>query len=194
MANLAIVPEKIGTETLVNTYTTGRQEGSKVTALSDGTYLVVWHSLNQPGDSHWGVYAQRYDADGTKIGGEFHVNTSIGNHQAGATVVAQPGGAFTILWTSFQNGTNDIMAQRFDANGAKLGGEFAIASSSTLQEQGVNVVALPDGSFVVSWQQVGLTGGPVQAVAQHFDANWNALDSAFTASKAFSPSGGSTYL
>ncbi|MCQ4160504.1 hypothetical protein NON00_11245 [Roseomonas sp. GC11] len=194
MPNIAIVPEKIGTETLVNTYTANLQQGSQVTALSDGTFLVVWSSMNQPGDSLWGVYAQHYNANGTKIGGEFHVNTSTGDHQAGATVVAQPGGAFTILWTSSQNGTNDIMAQRFDANGAKFGGEFAIASSSALQEQGANVVALPDGSFVVSWQQAGLTGGAVQEMAQHFDANWNALGSAFTASKAFSPSGGSTYL
>ncbi len=184
-----MTPARSGTETLANSFTGNRQEGSSVTALKDGGYLVTWASLNQPGDNGLGVYAQRFNADGSKVGAEIHVNTTLGDHQAGATAVAGPGGSFTILWTSFQGGTNDIMAQRFDASGAKLGGEFAIANSATLHEQGVSAVALADGGFVVSYGLYDAAGRT--ETAQRFDASWNALGSAFAVSNTFPIYGGS---
>ena len=189
MPSSALTPAKSGAEALVNTYTGNRQESSSVTALDNGGYVVTWQSLNQPGDNGWGVYAQRFNADGSTAGSEIHVNTTLGDHQAGATVVAGAGGAFTILWTSFQGGTNDVMAQRFDASGARLGGEFAIAASTTLNEQGVNAVALADGSFVVSYGLYDASGRT--EMAQHFDASWNALGSAFAISRTFTLDGGS---
>ena len=192
MATALLQPAKSGTEILANTVTADRQEGSAVAPLSDGGYVVTWHAMNQGGDNGWGVFAQRFNADGTANGGEIHVNTTLGNHQAGATAVARPGGGFTVLWTSFQSGTNDIYAQRFDGNGARIGGEFAIAASADLQEQGVNAFSLADGSFVVAWDQVGAAGR--QEMAQHFDASANALGSAFAASDVFIPGSGSVVL
>jgi hypothetical protein len=187
-----LTPARRGAEALVNTFTSDRQELSSVTALKNGGYVVTWQSLNQTGDNGWGVFAQRFNADGSKAGSETHVNTTLGDHQAGATAVAGPGGACTILWTSFQGATNDVMAQRYDAAGAKLGGEFAIAASTTLHEQGVNAVALADGGFVVSYGLYDASGRT--EMAQRFDANWNALGSAFAASKTFTPGGGSAVL
>ena len=191
MPAATFTPTSSGAETIANTYLDNRQEAAAVTPLADGGYLVAWHSLNQPGDNGFGIYAQRFNANGSANGSEIHVNTTTGDHQAGPAAVAQPGGGFTILWTSFQGGSNDIMAQRFDASGAKLGGEFAIANSADIHEQNVNAVALADGSFVVSWDHDPAGAGNRIEMGRHIDAGWNPLGSTFTVSSTFNLDGGS---
>ena len=51
---------------LANTVTTGNQSSPDVTALADGGFVVVWK--DSPRD---GLYGQRFDATGEKVGGEF---------------------------------------------------------------------------------------------------------------------------
>ncbi|MEZ0369023.1 MAG: hypothetical protein ACAI44_08075 [Candidatus Sericytochromatia bacterium] len=58
----------LGSEFIVNTYTTGAQEfigdGVKAAAMdAEGNFIVTWSSRNQDG-SHYGVFGQRYDRDG----------------------------------------------------------------------------------------------------------------------------------
>ena len=52
-----------GVETRVNSYTTSLQTYSKIAALSDGGYIVVWGSYGQDGDG-FGIYLQRFNAAG----------------------------------------------------------------------------------------------------------------------------------
>jgi Ca2+-binding RTX toxin-like protein len=185
-------PEKSGPEITVNTFVTNRQEGSVVTPLTNGGYVVTWHSMGQPGENGWGVYAQLFNADGTRNGGEIHVNTSVGDHQAGAKVVAEPGGAFTILWSSFHSGINyDIYAQRFDNTGAKVSGEFPIVTGAASQETDVNIFALPSGGFIISWDQDGVTR---QQTAQLYSADWYPVGFPFPISPSFTPGSGSAVL
>lgn len=57
---------KQGSEFHVNTYTPSEQTNSSISALSDGGFIVSWQSYVQDG-SAFGVYAQRYDANGIPI-------------------------------------------------------------------------------------------------------------------------------
>ena len=56
-----------GSEFQVNTYTSDNQQEPSVTSLADGGFVVTWMSANQDGSS-WGVYGQRYAADGAASG------------------------------------------------------------------------------------------------------------------------------
>jgi hypothetical protein len=57
-----------GGEFRVNTYTTSNQFEPTVTALADGGFVVAWTSFGQDGFSY-GIYAQRYNAQGQPVGG-----------------------------------------------------------------------------------------------------------------------------
>src|SRR5437870_4478490 len=61
-----------GAEFRVNTYTTSSQATPAVDAEITGNFVVVWASLGQDG-SDYGIFAQRYDPNGTPVGGEFRV-------------------------------------------------------------------------------------------------------------------------
>ncbi|MEY4979154.1 MAG: hypothetical protein RLZZ352_1424 [Pseudomonadota bacterium] len=52
-----------GAETRINTNTTFSQLASSITTLNSGGYVVTWVSDAQDGSS-WGIYSQRFEADG----------------------------------------------------------------------------------------------------------------------------------
>jgi hypothetical protein len=59
--------EPIGSEFLANVYTGYRQISPSIRAYGDVGFILVWGSENQDG-AGWGVYAQRFAADGTPMG------------------------------------------------------------------------------------------------------------------------------
>ena len=71
---------KIGSEFQVNTYTASDQSSSSVARLNNSTFVVTWSSNGQDGDWN-GIYGQIFNADGTKSGSEFRVNTYTMNSQ-----------------------------------------------------------------------------------------------------------------
>ncbi|MEN9362673.1 MAG: hypothetical protein RL095_4208, partial [Verrucomicrobiota bacterium] len=58
--------QAIGSEFKVNTCTRLNQADGNVAGLADGGFVITWHSYDQDG-SDYGIYAQRYAADGSKI-------------------------------------------------------------------------------------------------------------------------------
>ncbi len=99
---------KMGAETLVNTASTDIQQTSdrSVGMSASGASVVTWASQNQDG-SGWGVYAQRYDATGAKVGGEFLVNSTTVGDQIDPVVAVDTSGSFWIAWTSASQDGSD---------------------------------------------------------------------------------------
>ena len=164
-------------EFLVNTYTTGEQWGPIVAADGLGNFIVVWRN----GEHYFepvpeaDVSGQRYDAAGTPLGGEFRVNTTTPGYQGQAGVAADSTGDFLVVWVSGANEAADVFAQRFDAAGAPVGGEFQVNSSTTGADTGPAVAMDASGNFVVAWRTSHI-------VARRFDADGVAFGPEFQVS------------
>ncbi|CCE22661.1 calcium-binding protein [Methylotuvimicrobium alcaliphilum] len=116
----------------VNTFTTYDQTHPTVAALTGGGFVVVWQSMLQD-ESYWGVYGQRFNANGTKVSGEFQVNTTAHDSQQQPTVIGLSDGGFVVSWEAeyqdghqqgvFQDGdaATEIVMQRYNAQGIPLG-------------------------------------------------------------------------
>jgi hypothetical protein len=104
----------VGPEFRVNSHTTSDQWNPSVAAAADGRFVVIWASLIQDG-SGWGVFGQRYDANGTAVGPEFGVNSYTMNNQEIPSVAAAPDGRFVVTWASYtQDGSGDgVFGRRF---------------------------------------------------------------------------------
>ena len=78
--------------------------------------MIAWQSQNQDG-SGWGVYAQRFNASGSKVGGEFRVNTVTSGDQTSPSVAMDGTGNFTVAWASITPGTGGpvVDAQRYNS-------------------------------------------------------------------------------
>ena len=138
----------------VNTYTAGQQADAVVSVLADGNVVVVWSSHDQDG-SLQGVYAQRFTADGTTLGGEFRVNQFVTYNQRSPAVAALDTGNFAVAWVSeqqrFENSI-DIFARLYDGAGNALGNEWVINTGTNLC---ANPVLSPEsgGGFLVGWSE-----------------------------------------
>ena len=170
----------VGGEFRINTETAGSQAGGSVTALNDGGFVVTWTSAGQDGDGN-GVYGQRFNASASPVGGEFRVNTQTAGSQAESSVTALNDGGFVVTWTSAgQDGDgNGVYGQRYNASGAKVGGEFQVNTDTIGNQQWSSVAALPDGGFMVTWSSQGQDGSGWGVYGQRFDASGVAVGGEF---------------
>jgi hypothetical protein len=102
----------------VNTTTVGDQHRPEIAMNpTTGNFVVVWTSSQET--SSLGVFAQRFLADGTPVGGEFQVNSYTSNEQSNPDVAMDENGNFVVAWRSYgQDGNNwGVFAQRYAADG-----------------------------------------------------------------------------
>jgi len=149
----------LGSEFLINTTTAYQQQNPAVAALPDGGFLAAWDSAGDSDGSATGIFAQRFDASGAHVGGEFLVNTTTASFQQYPAIGVAPDGKFVVAWQSnLQDGSGyGIYAQRYTAAGAKLGGEFAVNTFTDNDQLYPSVACNDHGGFAISFNGKGST-------------------------------------
>ncbi len=155
----------VGGEIAINTFVTGDQIHSSVAMDANGNFVVVWESNGQPGDDSWGIRGQLFNADGTKKGAEFQINTYTTADQRHASVSMDATGNFVVAWDSVQGVSEgrEINARRFDRDGNPLGDEFNVNVASAGNQQNPNVKVLKTGGFIVTWTGTDSSGQGIYA-------------------------------
>ncbi|MBB4042129.1 hypothetical protein GGR34_003814 [Microvirga flocculans] len=145
--------EKIGSETHV-TSTYWRGNLPAITALADGGYVVTWQSILGSDGSNWGIYSQRFDAAGAKVGGETLVNTTTAGDQTLPHVAALPDGGYLVTWESRDQDESgsSVYLQRYDDSGAAIGGEIFVNTTTSRTNIYPEIVALSGGGYVIAWE------------------------------------------
>ena len=166
--NAAGVPA--GAEFQVNSYTSGDQRFPKLGLDPTGNFVATWSSLGQDG-SDWGVYAQRFNADGLAQGNEIQVNSYTTGHQANSAVAIDASGDFVVSWTSDGQDGNSwgIFAQRFNSTGIAQGDEFQVNTYTMDYQTGPAVGIDAVGNFVVIWQSMWQDGELKGIYAQRYN-------------------------
>ena len=145
----------VGGEFRVNAFMNYDQSQPQVIALAGGGFVVAWTSDGEDGSSY-GVFGQRYDANGIAQGGEFRINPSTYSTQHQPSLAALADGGFVAVYSSYQTGTDyNIVGMRFDANGQTVGGQFLVNTTIAGNQDLPSVASLADGGFVVAWQTRG---------------------------------------
>ena len=159
-------------------------------AVDQAGNFVVAFKAQGTADSA-GIFARRFQANGTPLGNEFLVNTTTKNTQEDPAIAMAPGGSFVVTWShdniikapSFGNDglQQDIYAQRFAANGAKLGSQFLVHAKSSLPEYQSTVAVDANGNFAIGWGHdanfvLGSFGG-YQLFVQRYDSSGAKLGS-----------------
>ena len=218
---------RISSELRVNTQTLFDQTLGQAARLANGGFVVTWvdwadRADPQVADGSWsGIKAQLFASNGTRIGGEILVNTATLNWQQDARVAVLANGNFVVTWTDgwdyfsyadhpgsqgVGGATGDksgksIKAQLFGPDGTRIGGEVLVNSELKSDQAAQKVVALPNGEFVVTWEDWSLSctwdangnptacGGGPGIKLQRFEANGHKLGSevAVTGNYCYAP-------
>jgi Ca2+-binding RTX toxin-like protein len=182
------VGSKVGSEFRVNTYWSFDQDLSSVSGLKDGGFIVTWNSLNQDG-SKSGIYGQRYNSSGSKVGGEFRINSTVNDNQFQPTILSLNDGGFVVTWNSLgQDGSGyGVYGKRFKADGTPVApvevvlsdAEFLTNSYADSDQTRPSVAGLNNGAFVTVWESQSQDGSGLGIYGQRFDAAGNRLGDEF---------------
>ena len=137
--------------------TTGVADGGTasqptVTGLANGGFVIGFTAISSAlADSDVDpVLVQLFDASGQPVGGSTQANTSTPNGQLEASITALAGGGFVVVWRDDID-SGEIRAQQFDSNGAKVGGEVHVNTTTPNVQFQAKVAALAGGGYVVTW-------------------------------------------
>ena len=160
----------------VSSYATYQHQEPQITSLPDGGFMVTWTSNGQDGDS-WGVYAQRYDAHGDRIGTEFRLNTTVSADQSSPAITVQGDGSGVVFACEDNSAGNKVVGKRIplpDAGTSQAieaaGAQQQVNVTTTNQQTNPVVTKLADGSYVVAWQSYNQDGYGWGVYARHYDA------------------------
>ncbi|MEE3098601.1 MAG: hypothetical protein VX463_02405, partial [Pseudomonadota bacterium] len=162
-------------QTQVNAYEPGNQTVPAVAALTGGGWVTVWASQSQD-RSDWGVYAQVYDAQGGRVGGEFLVAEAAAGTQYAPDVIGLSNGDFAISWQGAGADDSDsgVYTRVFDASGAPQTGAILANDVTAYDQYNAVMAAIPAGAgggYYVAWQSYYQDGGYYHRYVQRFDAS-----------------------
>ncbi|MHA4870659.1 Ig-like domain-containing protein [Duganella sp. PWIR1] len=153
--------QAVGDEVDVNTTIAGGQRTPQVTPLRDGGYLVVWSSRQDNGGADSGIYGQRYDASGAKVGGEVRYNSTVNGEQYSPFIdfnANNPTDTKLVLaWSgTLADGSTGYAQQLLDGGGNKLGAEQIVyvlpaGDSNAILSTVRTATAINSGEYALAW-------------------------------------------
>jgi hypothetical protein len=155
-------PTAQGAAVRVSACTTCIQQFPAVAGAANGAFLAVWEGTSAT-DSN-GVSGRFFTITGAPRGGDFLASQNLAADQYDAAVARNAQGSFMVVWSQVSAGNSQIMAQRFQATGARLGAAIQVnqdpAGTPTLPADfKPAVAATQDGGFIVVWMNL-LPAGP----------------------------------
>jgi hypothetical protein len=143
--------QPIGGEFRVNQSTIGKQSPGGV-AFAGSRFIVVWNA--EDGGS-FGVFGQRFNSAGERLGGEFRVNAVTTGSQGDPSIASDQVGDFVVIWEGEDLGlpTTDVMAQRYSSAGTALGANFRVNAATTGRQSQTALASDPIGNFIVVWSE-----------------------------------------
>jgi hypothetical protein len=133
----------------------GNQDSPKVAADPAGNFVVVWRGGTPAfGTNEWpggdgdgyGVFFQRFDNSGTRLGRLTHASSILTGSQSGANVAMHSDASFEIIWQDCSQSTDcsNLRIGRFSRSGERLGEELVIpVLTFTSFGGGLNLIPTP---------------------------------------------------
>jgi hypothetical protein len=156
---------------MANVQLTGKHFDPKLATAPSGNFVVVWEDDND--DNGVGqIYARGFDADGNALFSQLVVNTVAAGQQQHPDVAIDDSGRFVVVWEDDQdgNGSYQIMARGFNANGSERWTERTVNTVSGGQQTKPAVACDANGNFVVAWEDDQDGNGFYQILARGFTA------------------------
>jgi len=170
-----------GSEFKVNSYTTGIQSNPSIAMANDDSFIITWQGEGS-GDSN-GVFAKKYNADGSVNLSEFKVNTYTTSNQTNPAIAMTDDGKFIITWQG--NGgavePDGIYAQKYNINGVANGSNFLVNTYTTDTQSTPAIAMNDDGKFVITWMSYNQDGdvSNYNVYAQKYNADGSVNDVQF---------------
>ncbi|MCL2623576.1 MAG: trypsin-like serine protease, partial [Planctomycetaceae bacterium] len=144
---------KVGMETVVNSYLPGHQTDPDVAMDSDGNIAVVWSGYGPRSDN--GVYLQLYGSNGNTVGTQIWVNEVTNTVCSKPKVAYDTQGNVVVTWLEYSTASRSyvVMARAYDNKGALLTKTtVSLIAENNLNVNDYDIAFTPDGKLIATWQ------------------------------------------
>jgi len=134
----------------VNSHTNDEQLCPSVAMNDDGTFVVVWESMNILAEGNRAICGRLYDSNGLSLEVEFVINENTSDCRY-PDVAMDPNGKFAVVWMEDGSSNNLVMVRLYNADGSA---RTKPLDASTIK---FNTITRPsiamdaNGYFVVAW-------------------------------------------
>lgn len=171
--------ESLSNEIIINAGREGNQWASNITALDDGGFILLMEGESTPGDaSGYGIFGQRFDAQGGLVGNEFLINAETMDYQWDPTSTLLADGRLAVTWETQDDSSSgqhetDIKGRIFNIDGSPSTDEFLVNATFEYRQENPSIASLDDGGFVIVWNGEAHSSHNPGLYAQRFDAMGN---------------------
>jgi hypothetical protein len=149
----------------------GVQGEPVMTSNSRGEFIVTWQDDRT---TPKGIYFQRVDINGSKLGGEVAVATGAG-HKGENGVCVDGKDNILVTWWDWRSGVDyKVYIKRYDSYGNLQGSEIRVSWGSGNQSQ-QSISADNEGNFVVAWSDDRAGFDNHDIYAQRYDYRGNRI-------------------
>jgi hypothetical protein len=172
--------KSIGGVFQVNGYSKNNFVPPAIYALKNNTFLISWRSWWQD-DLNAGIFAQRFDANGTRKGENIKVVGYTGNDPNAPVICAFDNNSFIICWESKGDDGSGygIYAQLFDVDANHVTGIFQVNSYTKNNQYNSKVCALDNGKFFICWGSYDQDGSDFGIYAQLYNGTGRSVGEEF---------------
>jgi FG-GAP-like repeat len=158
---------------------TDRRDLSEVATLSNGNFVVTYVDEFDASPTNTDILYRIFTPAGTPVTGRTTVPGGEGLvPETEPDVAALRNGSFVIVWTDpGDSNVYDIRASILSNAGSLVAGNILVNTTTAGKQDEPNVLALPDGGFLVTWEDGDTATNPVRA--QRFDAAGNKIGTEF---------------
>ena len=143
-----------------------------VTGLAGGRFVVTWTGYDLSAGLQTQVEAQFYNADGSRNGTNVYVAPSTRPQNQSTVASLFGGGAVVAYHTTTSSGFDRVVAQRYAADGTRLGSTIAVGPTGvSVTDQNPAAAGLQDGGFVIAYAEPFTSASTTAAIyVQRFDS------------------------
>ncbi|TIH15591.1 tandem-95 repeat protein [Marinifilum sp. JC120] len=172
--------QAIGEDIIVSGGQEQYRVNTNILSLSDGGYMIMWDNRDVANESKkYNVFAQRFSAQGEKVGAEFQVNQKQNKINYGRGIpqaVELVNGDVLIVWNAYYDNRIAFYSQRYDSKGDCVGEVKELVNirrcSGSSKLNGLqSLAATADGGFTIAWADYKETN----IKQQTFNANGQAV-------------------
>jgi hypothetical protein len=166
--------DEIIPEFTVNSVSSGQQLNPDISMTPGGNFVVVWED-DQDKNGFYQIYARGFRADGVELFHDITVNSVSSGQQYDPAVEVTQSGNFVVTWEDDQdeNGSYQILARGFKANGTELFHDITVNSVSSGQQRNPDIAIDMNGNFAVVWEDDQDNNNYYNIYVRGFYANGN---------------------
>ncbi len=141
----------LGDPMVVDIIAPGQNQDHQAVAMdSSGNTVVVWEGWSD-GDKT-GIFGQRIDSTGMRVGSRFQVNTQTDGRQSRPAVDMDDDGNFVVAWHSPDSSYKGVFARLYQASGHPAGPEFQVNAFTLFGQEQPAVAMSGNLNAHIVWQ------------------------------------------